>query len=89
MSHCIKTPRFVARGEYQGCVCKIKMALYCIKKSLRAWFGKFTEAVLEFGLQICRTSHSVFHLQTRVGYNLLVIYVDNIVIIGNYSGGIA
>lgn len=84
-----KTPRFVAQGEYQGRVRKIKMALYCIKKSSRAWFGKFIEVVLEFGLQICQTGHSVFHLHTSVGYNLFLIYVDDIVITGDDSGGIA
>jgi hypothetical protein len=66
--------RFVALGEYQGCVCK---------QSSRAWFGKFSGAVFEFRLQRCQTDHSVFH------YIILVVYVDDNVTTGDNSGGIA
>jgi hypothetical protein len=82
-------PGFVAQGDYQGRVCKLRKALYGLKQSSRAWFGKFSEAVLEFGLLGCHIDHSVFHLQTSAGYILLVIYVDDIVITGDDSGGIA
>jgi hypothetical protein len=41
-------------------------------------------------LQRCQTDHSVFHLHTSAGYILLlVVYVDDIVITGDDSGGIA
>jgi hypothetical protein len=82
-------PGFVAQGEYRGCVCKLKKTLYGLKQSPRAWFGKFSKAVMEFGLQHCQTDHSVFHLHTSAGYILLVVYVDDIVITGDDSGGIA
>jgi hypothetical protein len=54
----------------------------------RAWFGKFSEAVLEFGLQKCQTNRSLFHLHTSAGYILLVVYVNDIVIIKDDLGGI-
>jgi transposase InsO family protein len=82
-------PGFVAQGESQGYVCKLRKALYGLKQSPRAWFGKFFETVLKFGLQRCQTDHSVFHLHTSAGYILLVVYVDDIVITGDDSGGIA
>ena len=82
-------PGFVAQGEYRGCVCKLKKTLYGLKQSPQAWFGKFSEAIMEFGLQRCQTDHSVFHLHTSAGYILLVVYVDDIVITGDDSGGIA
>ena len=63
--------------------------MYGLKQSPRAWFGKFSEAVLEFGLQRCETDHSVFHLHSSAGYILLVVYVNDIVITGDDSGGIA
>lgn len=44
---------FIAQMEYQGSVCKLKKALYGLKQSPRAWSGKFSEAVLEFGLHKC------------------------------------
>ena len=40
---------FVAQGE-SGKVCRLHKAIYCLKQSPRAWFGKFSEVVLKFGL---------------------------------------
>ena len=81
-------PGFTVQGEYGKSVCRLKKSLYGLKQSLRAWFGKFSDAVLEFGLLRCQTDHSVFHRQTDAGYVLLVVYVDDIVITGNDSEGI-
>jgi hypothetical protein len=80
---------FVAQGEYRGCACKLKKTLYGLKRSPQAGFGKFSEAVIEFGLQCCQTDHSVFHLHMSTGYFLLVVYVNDIVITADDSGGIA
>jgi hypothetical protein len=41
---------FVAQGEYWSGVYKLKKALYSLKQSPQAWFGKFSEPVIEFGL---------------------------------------
>jgi hypothetical protein len=84
-----QTPGFVAQGEYQGYVYKLKKALNGLKQSPHAWFGKFSEVVLEFGLQRCEIDHSVFHLHSSASYILLVVYVDDIVITGDDSRGIA
>jgi hypothetical protein len=43
--------RFVAQGEYEK-VCTFKTVVYHLS-SLRMWFGKFNEAVLEFGMSRC------------------------------------
>jgi hypothetical protein len=50
-----------AQGEYQGSVCKLK-ALYDLKQSMREWFGKFSEAIIEFALHRYQTDHSVFYI---------------------------
>ena len=52
-------PRFVAQGE-SGKVCRLQNAIYGLKQSPRAWFGKFSEVVLKFGLRHCHSDHSVF-----------------------------
>ena len=41
-------PRFVTQGEV-GKVCRLRKSLYGLKQSPRAWFGKFSQAVEEFG----------------------------------------
>ena len=40
---------FVAKRE-SGKVCRLHKAIYGLKQSPRAWFGKFSEVVLKFGL---------------------------------------
>ena len=42
-------PGFVAQGEI-GKVCRLQKSLYGLKQSPRAWFGKFSLAIKEFGM---------------------------------------
>ncbi|RVW95346.1 Retrovirus-related Pol polyprotein from transposon RE1 [Vitis vinifera] len=42
-------PRFVAQGE-SGLVCRLRRSLYGLKQSPRAWFGRFSSIVQEFGM---------------------------------------
>ncbi|GKD95403.1 retrovirus-related pol polyprotein from transposon TNT 1-94, partial [Tanacetum coccineum] len=80
-------PGFVAQGEYVR-VCKLKKALYGLKQSLRAWFGKFSNALIEFSLRRSVYDHSVFYSSSNAGCILLVVYVDDIVITRNDKAGI-
>ncbi len=81
-------PGFVAQGEL-GKVCRLRKSLYGLKQSPRAWFGRFSEAVQEFGMQKSKCDHSVFYRQSEAGLILLVVYVDDIVITGSDSAGIS
>ena len=51
-------PGFVAQGEF-GLVCKLRRSLYGLKQSPRAWFGRFSSVVQEFGMLRSETDHSV------------------------------
>ena len=53
-------PRFVAQREI-GMVCHLRKSLYGLKQSPYAWFGKFSQAVEEFGMQKSKLDHSVFY----------------------------
>lgn len=79
---------FVAQGE-SGLVCKLKKSLYGLKQSSRAWFGRFSEIVLSFGLSKCENDHSFFYKQSRGGKLFLIVYVDDIIITGDDLVGIA
>ncbi|RDY04791.1 hypothetical protein CR513_11452, partial [Mucuna pruriens] len=61
-------PGFVAQGE-SGLVCKLRRSLYRLKQSLRAWFGKFSQVVQNFGMTRSEADHSV--AQSKKG---IVIY---------------
>ena len=54
-------------------MCRFKKSLYSLKQAPRAWFGRFSQAVLEFGLQRSNFDHSVlFHYSERGGIFLVV-----------------
>jgi hypothetical protein len=83
-----QSPGFVVPGEY-GKVCYLNKSLYGLKQSPRAWFGKFSKAIQKFGQQKSKCDHSVFYRQSNSGLILIVVYVDDIVITGNDTGGIS
>ena len=51
---------FVAQGEI-GRVCRLRKSLYGLKQNPHAWFGKFSPAVEEFGMQKSKSNHSIFY----------------------------
>ena len=81
-------PGFVAQGEI-GRVYRHQKSLYNLKQSPRAWFGKFSQAVEEIGMQKSKSNHSVFYKNSSSGIILLVVYVDDIVITESDSKGIS
>ena len=52
-------PGFVAQGEI-GRLCRLRKSLYGLKQSSHAWFGKFSQAVEEFGMQKSKSDRSEF-----------------------------
>ncbi|KAK4406515.1 Retrovirus-related Pol polyprotein from transposon RE1 [Sesamum angolense] len=81
-------PGFVAQGEKQRMVCKLKKAIYGLKQSPRAWFDKFSRIIGEFGFSRCQADHSVFVQTTKTGMVVLAVYVDDILITGSDIDGI-
>ncbi|RVW65705.1 Retrovirus-related Pol polyprotein from transposon RE2 [Vitis vinifera] len=81
-------PGYVAQGE-SGLVCRLHRSLYCLKQSPRAWFGRFSSVVQEFGMLRSTADHSVFYHHNFLGQCIyLVVYVDDIVITGSDQDGI-
>lgn len=81
-------PGFVAQGESR-LVCRLRRSLYGLKQSPRAWFGRFSSVIQEFGMTRCQSDHSVFFRHNTHGKCIyLVVYVDDIVITGNDHDGI-
>ena len=78
-------PGFVAQGGI-GKVCHFRKFLYGLKQSPHAWFGKFSQAVEEFGMQKSKSDHSVFYKNSS---SSIILLVDDIVITGSDSKGIS
>ena len=81
-------PGFVAQGGIEK-VCRLRKSLYDLKQSPRAWFGKFSQVVEEFDMQKSKSYHSVFYGNSSLGIIMSVVYLDDIVIIGNDFEGIS
>ncbi|XP_019184808.1 PREDICTED: uncharacterized protein LOC109179764 [Ipomoea nil] len=57
-------------------------------QSPRAWFGRFSTVLQEFGLVQSKVDHSVFYRHRHGKSVYLVVYVDDIVITGDDAEGI-
>ena len=63
--------------------------MFGLKQSLHVWFGKFSQAVEEFGIQKSKSDHSVFYRNSSSSIIMLVVYVGDIVITGSDSKDIS
>ena len=71
---------FVAQGESSNMVCRLHKSLYGLKQSPRAWFGRFSTVVQQFGMVRSEAEHSVFYHHSTQWCIYLIVYVDDIVI---------
>ncbi|XP_057543835.1 uncharacterized mitochondrial protein AtMg00810-like [Amaranthus tricolor] len=63
--------------------CRFKKALYGVKQSPRAWFGRFTTTMKKFGYEKSNSDHTLFLKKEKGRITCLIICVDNMVITGN------
>ena len=71
-------------GNTGNKVCKLKKALYGIKQSPRAWFGRFAKVMKESGYKQSQGDHTLFIKHSATGgVTALLGYVDDIIVTGN------
>ncbi|XP_078437652.1 uncharacterized protein LOC144708275 [Wolffia australiana] len=64
-------------------VCRLKKALNGLKQSPRAWFGRFTKAMVELNYYQARGDHALFIKKGAGGaVTVLLVYVDDILVTG-------
>ncbi|KAM0986195.1 hypothetical protein ACFX14_013409 [Malus domestica] len=64
-------------------VCKLRKSLYGLKQSPRAWFGKFSKSMKDFGCKQSNSDHTLFLKHKKGKVTALIVYVDDMVITGN------
>lgn len=65
-------------------VCRLKKTLYGLKQSPRAWFGRFTRAMILMGYRQSQGDHTLFIKHSNSGeVTILIVYVDDIIITGD------
>ncbi|CAI7819381.1 unnamed protein product [Closterium sp. NIES-54] len=63
-----------------GRVCRIKKAIYGLKQAPRAWYHKSEETLLAGGFKKSKCDHSLFLLQEKEQFLMLLVYVDDILL---------
>ena len=75
-------PRFTPKG---GKVCKLKKALYGLKQSPRAWFGKLSYSMKEYGFKQAMADHTLFYKRDGDDITLFIVYVDDMIVTSSNS----
>ena len=70
-------------------MCKLQKALYSLKQSPRAWFGQFSSAIRKHGFKQSNSDYTLFLKHRNGKLTALIIYVDDMIIIGDNEKEIA
>ena len=65
-------------------VCKLKKALYGLKQAPREWYGKIGEFLVQNGFKVAPSDSSLFVKSNDSRIAIVLIYVDALIITGNY-----
>ncbi|KAJ0457904.1 putative RNA-directed DNA polymerase [Helianthus annuus] len=66
-------------------VCRLRKSLYGLKQASRNWYHKFTKFLLNLNFCQSNADHSLFTFQKGDIYVAVLIYVDDVIIVGNNS----
>ena len=66
-----------------GKVCRLKKAVYGLKQSPRAWFGRFTKAIRRQDYNQAQVDHTLFYRRKNGKITILIVYVDDIILTGD------
>jgi hypothetical protein len=80
-------PGFTTASDV-GKVCKLNKSLYGLKQSPRAWFGKFSQSMKNYGFKQSQADHTLFLKCDKGKLTALIVYVDDMVVTGNDEEGI-
>ncbi|CAI7878543.1 unnamed protein product [Closterium sp. NIES-54] len=68
-----------------GRVCRLKKDIYGQKQAPRAWYHKLEETLLAGGFKKSECDHSIFLLQEKEEFLMLLVYVDDILLFSESS----
>jgi hypothetical protein len=66
-------------------VCKLHKAIYGLKQAPRAWFQRFSSFLLRVGFTQSKADNSMFIYHDHLSVMILLLYVNDIILIGNNS----
>lgn len=66
-----------------GIICKLNKALYSLKQSRRAWFGRFQMAMRKYRFKQSNFDYVLFVKHWMGKLTALIIYVDDMIVTGD------
>ena len=81
----MKQPRGFESKIHPEYVCKLKKALYGLKKAPRAWYGKIGEFLVQSSIKVAPSDSSLFVKEKESRLVIVLVYVDDLIIIGDLS----
>ncbi len=76
-------PEGFIHSKYPNKVCKLERSIYGLKQASRSWNICFHEKIKEFGFSRSEYESCVYYKASGSNVTFLVLYVDDILIIGN------
>ena len=73
---------FIVKGKNE-LICKLKKSLYGLKQSPRMWYQKFDTYILGLGFMRREADHCVYSKQVGDHFINIVLYVDDMLLVGN------
>jgi len=65
--------------------CRLRKSLYGLKQASRQWYAKLTQFLQNIGFIQSSSDHSMFIKKTNLCFLALLIYVDDIILAGDYA----
>ena len=81
----MEQPRGFESKIHPEYVCKLKKTLYGLKQAPRAWYGKIDEFFVQSGFKVAPSNSSLFVKAKEGRLAIILVYVDDLIITGDYS----
>lgn len=85
----MQLPPGFRNGEDRNSVCLLKKSLYGLKQAPRCWFAKLKGALTHYGFKESHADYSMFYIREGTSEIYVLVYVDDLIIGGNDTAGIA
>ena len=69
----------------EGKARKLEKAFYGLKRSPRAWFGRLSYSMKEYGFKQAMTNYTLFYKRDGDNITLLIVYVDKMIVTSGNS----